>query len=76
MATKKKQDEEVEKLDDFNIDEKSAEAKELMDGADFFKKVKIKVLSGAKYHKPGTIIEGSEVLARKMVKNGTGELVK
>lgn len=45
-------------------------------GVDYFKRVKIKVLEGAKYHRAGEIIEGSEVLLRKMIQNGTGELAK
>lgn len=45
-------------------------------GIDYFARVKIKVLEGARYHKPGSIIEGSETLLRKMESEGTGELYK
>lgn len=46
------------------------------EGVDYFKRVKIRVLEGAKYHRAGEIIEGSEVLLRKMEQSGTGEAVK
>jgi hypothetical protein len=46
------------------------------DGVDYFKRVKIKVLEGARYHRPGEIIEGSEVLLRKMEQTRTGERAK
>ncbi|HYG02111.1 MAG TPA: hypothetical protein VD927_06665 [Chryseosolibacter sp.] len=40
------------------------------------KKIKLRALDGAKYHKPGSVFHGSEVLARIMEKNGTAERVK
>lgn len=43
------------------------------EGIDYFKRVKIKVLAGAKHHAEGSIIEGSETLLRKMIADGTGE---
>jgi hypothetical protein len=40
------------------------------------KKVKLRALEGAKYHKPGSEFEGSEVLARVLEKKGHAERVK
>lgn len=39
-------------------------------------KVKLRAKEGAKYHKPGSVFYGSEVLARIMEKQGTAERIK
>jgi hypothetical protein len=56
----------------------NAKPKVNLDGAyeEQQKRVKLKALSGAKHHVPGSIFYGSEVLARVMESNGTAERVK